>query len=141
MSLPECLERAASELPLLADRIRPANGDPRRLLDLLAPSDAARVLAWVLANDQAAGEELLEAWAEMDGGAAVLVAVPEDEVPKAGRKGLRRALHRLRAGAGALGALVGRIVARHRPQYSTTWDSSGQARAGRCRRGCVPWMV
>ena len=97
MSLPESLERAASELSDLADQIRPANGDPRRLLDLLRPSDAARVLAWILANDEAAAEELLEAWGELAEGTAVLVAVPESEVPKAGRKLLRRALHRLRA--------------------------------------------
>ena len=97
MSLPESLERAASELSDLADQIRPANGDPRRLLDLLRPSDAARVLAWILANDEAAAAELLEAWGELAEGTAVLVAVPESEVPKAGRKLLRRALHRLRA--------------------------------------------
>ncbi len=97
MSLPESLERAASELSDLADQIRPANGDPRRLLDLLRPSDAARVLAWILAKDEAAAEELLEAWGELPEGTAVLVAVPESEVPKAGRKLLRRALHRLRA--------------------------------------------
>lgn len=101
MSLPECLERAASELSPLADRIRPANGDPRRLLDLLAPerspTEAARVLAWVLAAEEAAGEELLEAWSGFPEGAAVVAAVPEGDVPKAGRKLLRRALHRLRA--------------------------------------------
>ena len=97
MSLPESLERAASELSDLADQIRPANGDPRRLLDLLRPSDAARVLAWILAKDEAAAEELLEAWGELAEGTAVLVAVPESEIPKAGRKLLRRALHRLRA--------------------------------------------
>jgi hypothetical protein len=101
MSLPECLERAASELSPLADRIRPANGDPRRLLDLLAPekspTEAARVLAWVLAAEEAAGEELLEAWSGFPEAAAVVAAVPESDVPKAGRKLLRRALHRLRA--------------------------------------------
>ncbi|MEZ4280665.1 MAG: hypothetical protein R3F21_13785 [Myxococcota bacterium] len=102
MSLPECLERAASELPELADRIRPANGDPRRLLDLLSPSakgpaDAAGVLARVLAADADAGEELLEAWSELPEAVGVIAAVPENEVPKAGRKLLRRALHRLRA--------------------------------------------
>ncbi len=101
MSLPECLERAASELPDLADRIRPANGDPRRLLDLLSPAsgaaDAASVLTRVLAADEAAGEELLEAWGEFPEAAGVLAAVSESEVPKAGRKQLRRALHRLRA--------------------------------------------
>ena len=35
MSLPESLERAASELGGLADQIRPANGDPHRLLEEL----------------------------------------------------------------------------------------------------------
>lgn len=97
MSLPECLERAASELSSLADRIRPANGDPRRLLELLPPADAARVLAWVLSRDEAAAEELLEVWGEIAEGASVVAAVPEGEIPKAGRKLLRRALHRLRA--------------------------------------------
>ncbi len=97
MSLPECLERAASELSPLADRIRPANGDPRRLLDLLPLADAARVLAWVLGDDEEAGEDLLEAWSEFPEGASILAAVPEAELPKAGRKLLRRALHRLRA--------------------------------------------
>jgi len=97
MSLPECLERAARSLPTLADQIRPANGDPRRLLDLLEPADAARVLAWVIADEEGAADELLDAWGEMEGGASVLMAVPEGEVPKAGRKQLRRALHRLRA--------------------------------------------
>ncbi len=108
MSLPECLERAASELSPLADRIRPANGDPRRLLDLLAPekspTDAARVLAWVLAADDAAGAELLEAWSGFPEAAAVVAAVPESDVPKAGRKVLRRALHRLRAQGVAVAA-------------------------------------
>ena len=97
MSLPECLERAASELSPLADRIRPANGDPRRLLDLLPPADAARVLRWVLTQDEAAAEELLEAWSEFPEAASIVAAVPEGEIPKAGRKLLRRALHRLRA--------------------------------------------
>ena len=40
MSLPESLERAATALPELADAIRPANGDPHRLLDELAPEPA-----------------------------------------------------------------------------------------------------
>lgn len=97
MSLPECLERAASELSDLADQIRPANGDPRRLLELLRAGDAARVLAWILAKDEDAANELLEAWGELPEGTAVLVAVPESEIPKTGRKQLRRALHRLRA--------------------------------------------
>lgn len=97
MSLPECLERAASEWTDLADQIRPANGDPHRLLELLAPADAARVLGFVLTHDDESAEELLEAWGELEGAAAVLAAVPEASLPKAGRKRLRRALHRLRA--------------------------------------------
>ena len=39
MSLPESLERAASELAPLADKIRPANGDPHRLLEELGFRD------------------------------------------------------------------------------------------------------
>lgn len=97
MSLPECLERAASELTDLADQIRPANGDPHRLLELLSPADAARVLGWVLAHDDESAEELLDAWGELESAAGVLAAVPEAALPKAGRKLLRRALHRLRA--------------------------------------------
>lgn len=97
MSLPESLERAATALPALAERIRPANGDPFRLLELLAPDDAAKVLAFVVADEAEAGEELLDAFAEQPAGAAVIAVVPEGELPKAARKVLRRALHRLRA--------------------------------------------
>lgn len=111
MSLPECLERAASELPALADRIRPANGDPRRLLDGLEPRDAAQVLAWVLDHDEAAGEELLEAWSEFEEGATVIGAVDEDAVAKPGRKLLRRARHRLRARGVAVAEAVARSAA------------------------------
>lgn len=102
MSLPECLERAAGALPALAERIRPANGDPRRLLDGLAPQDAAKVLAWVLDHEADAGEELLEAWSEIDEGAAAIGAVSEEGLGKSGRKLLRRARHRLRARGVAL---------------------------------------
>ncbi len=49
MSLPDALERAASELASDAEAIRPANGDPARLLELLDPEAAARVLAWLAA--------------------------------------------------------------------------------------------
>ena len=37
MSLAESLERAAVEMPEDADAIRPANGDPSRLLEVLEP--------------------------------------------------------------------------------------------------------
>ncbi len=50
MSLPEALEAAASALRGDADAIRPANGDPVRLLSSLGPGAAARVLAWVLVH-------------------------------------------------------------------------------------------
>ena len=43
MSLAGALEQAASALPDAADAIRPANGDPVRLLELLDPETAARV--------------------------------------------------------------------------------------------------
>ncbi len=132
MSLPECLERAASELPDLADRIRPANGDPRRLLDLLAPAAgptaAAGVLARVLAADEAAGEELLEAWSEFPEAVGVIAAVPESEVPKAGRKLLRRALHRLRAKGVAVdssaAAVAAPVPARRLASASDRWQAA-----------------
>lgn len=97
MSLPESLERAATALPALGDRIRPANGDPFRLLELLEPADAASVLGWVVADDERAGEELLDAFAEQPKGALAIAAVREEALPKPARKALRRALHRLRA--------------------------------------------
>lgn len=128
MSLPECLERAAAALPALADQIRPANGDPHRLIDLLGPSDAARVLSFVLGEDEAAAEELLDVWAGMERGVAVLVAVPEAEVPKAGRKLLRRALHRLRAQgvevAEAPAATPAPIVARRAAPAADRWQAA-----------------
>ena len=64
MSLPESLERAATELVDLADQIRPANGDPHRLLEELKPDEASDVLVWVLANQPESAEELVEAWGE-----------------------------------------------------------------------------
>ena len=41
VGLPEALERAASALPAEADAIRPANGDPAQLLDLLGARQKA----------------------------------------------------------------------------------------------------
>lgn len=97
MSLADALERAASALPDAADAIRPANGDPDRVLAALAPEAAAGVLAWLLANDPEAAGELADAWAERDAAAPVFAAVAEEGLPKAGRKALRRARHRLRS--------------------------------------------
>jgi len=98
MSLPEALERAAGALPAAADAIRPANGDPTRLLELLDSEAAARVLRWLLTNEPADGAELAGAWAEDPGaGVTALLRVTEERLPKAGRKALRRAYHRLRS--------------------------------------------
>jgi len=97
MSLPESLERAASELGGLADQIRPANGDPHRLLEELNAEQAGELLAWILQEEPAAAEELILAWGEVDAGAAVLLTVPDEGIAKAGRKLLRKARHRLRS--------------------------------------------
>lgn len=97
MSLPESLERAATELTELADKIRPANGDPHRLLDELAADEAGQLLAWML--DQATDDavELVEEWGESDAGVELLLGVSDAGVSKAGRKLLRKAKHRLRS--------------------------------------------
>ena len=97
MSLPESLERAASELGSLADQIRPANGDPHRLLDELNTEEAAQLLGWILREEPEAAEELILVWGEADAGAAILVAVSDVGVAKAARKLLRTARHRLRS--------------------------------------------
>jgi len=97
MSLPESLERAASELGGLADQIRPANGDPHRLLEQLNAEEAGTLLAWVLNEEPEAAEELIQVWGEVDAGAGILLAFPDDGVAKAGRKLLRKAKHRLRS--------------------------------------------
>jgi hypothetical protein len=97
MSLPESLERAATELPDLADDIRPANGDPHRLLDELAGEAAARLLIWLLDQAPADAEELVEAWEERDEGVALLLSARGEGLSKGGRKLLRRAHHRLRS--------------------------------------------
>ncbi|HEB90932.1 MAG TPA: hypothetical protein ENI85_15265, partial [Deltaproteobacteria bacterium] len=97
MSLPESLERAASELPDLADRIRPANGDPHRLLEALPPEAASRLLGWILREEPDVGAELVDVWSDADEGAQILLAASDEGLPKAGRKLLRRARHRLRS--------------------------------------------
>lgn len=113
MSLADALERAAESLGAEAEAIRPANGDPVRLLEALGPEGARRVLAWLLEDEAAAGEELALAWAELPDGERVLGAVEEGALPKAGRKALRRALHRLRArGVELARPEPGRVVAK-----------------------------
>lgn len=97
MSLPDALEAAASALPDQADAIRPANGDPVRLLERLGPAAAAPVLCWLLAHRPEEAAELAEAWAPLEGGADALLALDEAALPKVGRKALRRLRHRLRS--------------------------------------------
>ena len=97
MSLPESLEHAASELNDLSDRIRPANGDPHRLLNELEPDQAGELLDWILRHEPGPAEELIEAWGESEHGAAVLLAQSEADLPKPARKLLRKAHHRLRS--------------------------------------------
>lgn len=97
MSLPESLERAASELAPLADRIRPANGDPHRLLEELDAEQAASLLAWILRHEPDSADELVEAWSESETGTRVLLAQSDEGLPKSARKLLRRAHHRLRS--------------------------------------------
>lgn len=97
MSLAAALENAAQALPALAEAVRPANGDPERLLDGLGADDARALLAWLLAHEPQAGEELALAWADSPRGAGPLAAIDESGLPRAGRKALRRAQHRLRS--------------------------------------------
>lgn len=97
MSLADVLERAAEALPALADAIRPANGDPERLLDALAPEDARNLLRWLLVEAPAEGAELAMAWADAPRGAESIGSLTDEGLDKAGRKALRRAQHRLRS--------------------------------------------
>jgi len=98
LGLAEALERAASALREHARAIRPANGDPARLLEALGPEAGARVLAWLLANEPADGEELARAWAEdEDAGAEALRQLDGASLPKPARKVLRRVLHGMRS--------------------------------------------
>ena len=98
VALPEALERAASALPAHADGIRPANGDPARLLELLDVAAAARVLEWLLCHEPEAGAELAAAWTENpEAGAESLRQVATEGLPKESKKLLRRALHQLRS--------------------------------------------
>jgi hypothetical protein len=85
VSLARALEAAASALAAHEDAIRPANGDPERLLGALAPDAATEVLAWLLEHHPADGEELALAWADLEAGAAPLRALEERALGKAGR--------------------------------------------------------
>ena len=108
MSLADALEAAAEALPQLADRIRPANGDPARLLEGLEAESASAVLHWLLEHEPAEGEDLALAWAEDARGVAPLRGVDPESLGKAGRKALRRAHHRLRSRGIELAAEVPR---------------------------------
>jgi len=102
VSLADALERAAEALPDLADAIRPANGDPERLLAALDTEQAASLLGWLLAEAPEGGGELAMEWAGSETGFAALTALDETPLPKAGRKALRRVRHRLRSQGVAL---------------------------------------
>ena len=97
MSLAAALERAAEALPGEADAIRPANGDPRRLLASLGPAGAARVASWLFAHEVEDAAELADAWLDLEDGPAALLAIAEAPLPKPGRKLLRRARHQLKS--------------------------------------------
>jgi hypothetical protein len=98
IGLPEALEHAASALPEHADAIRPANGDPFALFDLLDSDAAVEVLRWLLVNEPAAGGELAQEWADSGGETAEPVkSIAPADLPKVARKALKRAHHRLRS--------------------------------------------
>lgn len=96
MSLPEALERAAVALPDQADLIRPANGDPFQLLATLTDEGSREVLAWLLTHEPVDGEELLLDWCEDDRGVERVQSIDVGQLPKSGKKLLRKALHRMR---------------------------------------------
>jgi hypothetical protein len=97
VSLADALEAAAGALPAEAERIRPANGDAARLLSALPSEGALRVATWLVANRPADAEELVEVWCEDPAGQTALLGIDESELPKEGRKLLRRLRHRLRS--------------------------------------------
>ena len=104
MSLAESLERAAVACPEDADEIRPANGDPSRLFELLAPEARERVLVWLLANQADQAQELAEAWLEEPEGLSTIASLSAAELPKEGKKVLRRLIHRARSQGNAVGS-------------------------------------
>lgn len=125
MSLAESLERAASELRELGDQIRPANGDPHRLLEELDASQSTRLLTWLLNEDPDGAADLIQVWGEEEAGAPVLVGVNESEVAKAGRKLLRKAMHRLRSrGIEAPASSVPATAPKRVPIASDRWQAA-----------------
>lgn len=97
MSLAEILETVATALPDYAEAIRPANGDPSLLLDALGPEDGSEVLTWLLVHEPDAAAELANGWVDEPDGIDALAGLNAEELPKAGRKVLRKVLHRLRS--------------------------------------------
>jgi hypothetical protein len=97
VSLADALEAAASALPALEEAIRPANGDPGRVLAELDAASAVTVLRWLLDQRSDAADELALAWSEEEAGRAALAAIEETSLAKPGKKALRRVLHRLRS--------------------------------------------
>jgi hypothetical protein len=97
MSLPEALERAAAALPKDAEAIRPANGDPTRLLSNLSGDAAVRLLHWLFDHEPPAADALAAAWAEDPVGSRALAEIEASSLSKRGRKALRRVHHQLRS--------------------------------------------
>jgi hypothetical protein len=97
VSLADALERAASALPSLGDSIRPANGDPSRVLRVLQPEGRVAVLTWLFGHEPDAAAELAEAWRDEASGVEAVLGVEESSLTKPGRKALRRVVHGLRA--------------------------------------------
>jgi hypothetical protein len=97
VSLADALEAAADALPAHADAIRPANGDPERLLAAIDARAATEILRCLLEARPDDGGELALAWADSEAGVEPIRALAAQELGKAGRKALRRALHRLRS--------------------------------------------
>lgn len=124
MSLASALESAATALPEHADAIRPANGDPARLLASLAPGAAALILSWLLAHETEAGEELALAWADDEKGAPAVLAVDESALSKPARKALRRVLHRLRGRGLALPAPAPKPVVAAPPRVEDVLEAA-----------------
>lgn len=115
-SLAAALESAAEAMPALADAIRPANGDPERLLDALDAPAASQLLSWLLAHAPEAGDELALAWADAPRGIEPLRAIDAAALDKAGRKALRRAHHRLRSRGVEVGEAAPREVVAQLPR-------------------------
>lgn len=116
VSLAGALEEAAAALPAHADAIRPANGDPDRLLAELDETAALEVAAWLLEHRPAAGEELLDAWSAREAGRERIEALAGRELARPGRKALRRVLHRLRSRGVAVEAEAAPRAPRRLPQ-------------------------